>query len=198
MIGVLPVAPVILPLANLVRAQVGDRPIHHNLRLRYGLVHVVAHSDHLICGGVAFAQIATDRIPERLLRLAVDHPVRIHAAMLDDIGNKLALMVAERVSWTGQCHARYRPSLSTSASVMISGSLIARRPMRVGVYISGGVTLFDLIRYAADIIRGVFGVFGFNLDCDFHGSRLLASCCNRVDRRRRPRHPLVPQQGVYS
>jgi hypothetical protein len=39
--------------------------------------------------------------------------------------------------------------------------------MRVGVYISGGVTLFDLIRYAADIIRGVFG---FNLDCDFHGS----------------------------
>jgi hypothetical protein len=50
--------------------------------------------------------MATDRIPERLLRLAVDHPVRIHAAMLDDIGNKLALMVAERVSWTGQCHAR--------------------------------------------------------------------------------------------
>jgi hypothetical protein len=118
--------------------------------------------------------------------------------MLDDIGNKLALMVAERVSWTGQCHARYRPSLSTSASVMISGSLIARRPMRVGVYISGGVTVFDLIRYAADIIRGVFGAFGFNLDCDFHGSRLLASCCNRVDRRQRPRHPLVPQQGIYS
>jgi hypothetical protein len=57
--------------------------------------------------------------------------------------------------------------------------------MRVAVYISGGVTLFDLIRYAADIIRGVFVVFGFNLDCDFHGSRLLASCCNRVDRRRR-------------
>src|SRR5271156_5986811 len=99
-------------------------------------------------------------------------------------------MVAERVSWTGQCHARYRPSLSTSASVMISGSLIARRPMRVAVYISGGATLFDLIRYAADIIRGVFGVFGFNLDCDFHGSRLLASCCNRVDRRRRTTAPI--------
>jgi hypothetical protein len=30
----------------------------------------------------------------------------------------------------------------------------------VGVYISGGVTLFDLIRYAADIIRGVFGALG--------------------------------------
>ena len=69
-------------------------------------------------------------------------------------------------------------------------SILARRPMRVGVYISGGVTLFDLIRYAADIIRGVFGVFGFNLDCDFHGSRLLASCCNRVDRRRRTTAPI--------
>jgi hypothetical protein len=43
--------------------------------------------------------------------------------------------------------------------------------MRAGVYISGGATLFDLIRYAADIIRGVFG---FNLDCDFHSSRLLS------------------------
>jgi hypothetical protein len=62
--------------------------------------------------------------------------------------------------------------------------------MRVGVYISGGITLFDVIRYAADIIRGVFGVFGFNLDCDFHGSRLLASCCNRVDRRRRTTAPI--------
>jgi hypothetical protein len=41
--------------------------------------------------------------------------------------------------------------------------------MRVAVYISGGATLFDLIRYAADIIRGVFG---FNLDCDFHGSHV--------------------------
>ena len=82
-----------------------------------------------------------------------------------------------------------RPRFPTRDEVN-HGSRMARRPMRVGVYISGGITLFDVIRNAADIIRGVFGVFGFNLDCDFHGSRLLASCCNRVDRRRRTTAPI--------
>jgi hypothetical protein len=104
-------------------------------------------------------------------------------------------LVDQRAWWravesSGRRTARRAPSAPRPPAVMISGSRMARRPMRVGVYISGGVTLFDVIRYAADIIRGVFGVFGFNLDCDFHGSRLLASCCNRVDRRRRTTAPI--------
>ncbi|MGH3561751.1 MAG: hypothetical protein ACRDTN_08115 [Mycobacterium sp.] len=61
------------------------------------IIHVVAYADDFISGGISLMLVRAHRIFERLLCLAVDHAVRIHAAMLDDISNNLALLVAERV-----------------------------------------------------------------------------------------------------
>lgn len=66
---------------------------------------VVRNADDLVGSGGALFQVCARRVSDCLLGLAVDHAVAVDAARAD-ISNELALLVAERVGWTGQCHAR--------------------------------------------------------------------------------------------